>query len=430
MRVHMARPQLRPAEHFRLEEAPVLTPAPTAPYDVPIYATAKVHRDHHIEVAKALYSVPGNLIGTRVDVRADTTAGAGVLPGAVGQGPPPPTPGRPFDRPGRPAVGADHLRHAGPRRLQRLAAGHGPAVGAYAAALLDTPLPWTKMRQVYALLGLVKKWGPDRVNAACERALDAEAINVGLIGRMLERGTENGPMSPSRPAIARHGRDAAVRPRSTATSPSRQRRGGDPMNTTPTVTPELQGPAAPSQARPLPRHPPRTARPRIDQPAWDTPSSSNSSSPTRSPDARTPPLTGAPSTAGLDPTMTLDRWDDTAQITYDRAIWNELCSLRFVDAGHNAVIMGPVGVGKTFLATALGHAAIRRRISVHFERCDRLLKRLRASRLDNSHDHEIRKLLRVDLLIIDDFALQPMDSVDTADVYELIVERHRARHRQ
>ncbi len=131
-------------------------------------------------------------------------------------------------------------------------------------------------------------------------------------------------------------------------------------------------------------------------------------------------------TAGLDPTMTLDRWDDTTKITYDRAVRNELCSLRFVDAGHNAVIMGPVGVGKTFLATALGHAAVRRRFSVHFERCDRLLKRLRASRLDNSHDVEIRKLLRVDLLIIDDFALQPMDSVDTADIYELIVERHRA----
>jgi DNA replication protein DnaC len=105
--------------------------------------------------------------------------------------------------------------------------------------------------------------------------------------------------------------------------------------------------------------------------------------------------------ASLDPSMTLDRWDDTAKVTYDHAIWNELCSLRFVDGGHNAVIMGPVGVGKTFLATALGHAAIRRRYSVHFERCDRLLKRLRASRLDNSHDTEMRKLLRVDLLIVE-----------------------------
>ncbi len=86
----------------------------------------------------------------------------------------------------------------------------------------------------------------------------------------------------------------------------------------------------------------------------------------------------------------------------------------------------PVGVGKTFLASALGHAAVRRRYSVRFERCDRMLRRLRASRLDNSHDVEVRKLLRVDLLVIDDFALQPLDAADTTDVYELIVERHRA----
>jgi DNA replication protein DnaC len=130
--------------------------------------------------------------------------------------------------------------------------------------------------------------------------------------------------------------------------------------------------------------------------------------------------------AGLDPTMTLDRWDEAAKVTYDRKVWRELTSLRFVEAGHNALIMGPVGVGKTFLATALGHAAVRRRFTVHFERCDRLLKRLRASRLDNSHDAEMRKLIRVDLLIIDDFALQALDAIDTADVYELIVERHRA----
>src|SRR3546814_18659005 len=94
-------------------------------------------------------------------------------------------------------------------KLQRLAAGHGPAIGAYATALLDIPLPWTKMRQVYALLGLVKKWGPDRVNAACERALDAEAINVGPIGRLPERGTENGdghtvPHAPTAPLVTPH----------------------------------------------------------------------------------------------------------------------------------------------------------------------------------------------------------------------------------
>ena len=87
--------------------------------------------------------------------------------------------------------------------------------------------------------------------------------------------------------------------------------------------------------------------------------------------------------------------------------------------------MGPVGVGKTFLATALGHIAVRRRTSVHFERADQLFKRLRVARLDNSHDAELRKLLRVDVLIIDDFALSALDAAGTADFYELVVERHR-----
>lgn len=129
--------------------------------------------------------------------------------------------------------------------------------------------------------------------------------------------------------------------------------------------------------------------------------------------------------AGLDPHMTLDHWDDTTPAVFDRTLWNELCSLRFLEAAHNAIILGPVGVGKTFLATALGHIAIRRRRSVHFERADRLHKRLRAARLDNSHEIEIRKLLRVDLLILDDFALAPLNATDTSDIYEIIVERHR-----
>lgn len=130
-------------------------------------------------------------------------------------------------------------------------------------------------------------------------------------------------------------------------------------------------------------------------------------------------------TAGLDPAMRLENWDDTVKLSYDRATLDELVSLRFVEAAHNALILGPVGVGKTFLATALGHAAIRRRHSVHFERADQLFKRLKASRLDNSHDAEIRKLIRVDLLVLDDLCLQALDAADTADLYELVVERHR-----
>ena len=190
MRVH-GTIQARPAEVFRVEELAALRPAPTTAYDVPIYAKAKVHRDHHIEVAKALYSVPGNLIGQRVDVRADRALVRIFARGQVVKVHPRQAPGRrvtdPDDLPSERTVYAMRDLDA----LRRLATGHGSAVGIYADALLEHPLPWTKMRQVYALLGLVKKWGAVRVNTACATALEHEAINVGLIGRMLERATEN-----------------------------------------------------------------------------------------------------------------------------------------------------------------------------------------------------------------------------------------------
>ena len=130
--------------------------------------------------------------------------------------------------------------------------------------------------------------------------------------------------------------------------------------------------------------------------------------------------------AHLDPQMTLEAWDPSAKVTYDHAVLDELVSLRFVDAAQNVFVLGPVGVGKTLIANALGHVACRRRVKVHFERSDRLFRRLKAARLDASYDAEVRKLVGTDLLIIDDFALQRLDPTETADFYELVVERHKA----
>ena len=207
LRVH-GTTQARPAEVFAADEQPVLLPAPGEPYDLPIYACAKVHRDHHIEVAKALYSVPGRLIGARVEVRADRALVRIFHRGQLVKVHPRQAPGRrctdPTDLPADKSVYA--MRDL--TRLQAMAASHGAAIGAYAAALLDTPLPWTKMRRVYALLGLVKKWGAERVEAACASALDHEVINVSLIGRMLERGVEHTAMQPALPGTVIPGRFA------------------------------------------------------------------------------------------------------------------------------------------------------------------------------------------------------------------------------
>lgn len=128
--------------------------------------------------------------------------------------------------------------------------------------------------------------------------------------------------------------------------------------------------------------------------------------------------------ARLEPGMHLAAWDESAKVSFDRHLWSELVSLRFVEAHHNVVIVGPVGVGKTHLASALGHVACRRGLSVVMGRTERLLKELKASRLDHTYEREMRRLITIDLLVLDDFGLDTMDATESRDVYEIIVERH------
>ncbi len=137
MRVH-GTIQARPVGVFRLEE-PRLRPAPTEAYNVPIYTTAKVHRDHRIEVAKALYSVPGNLIGTRVEVRADRSLVRVFAGGQLVKVHPRQAPGRrvtvPHDLPEersayarpRPPPPAGRSTRPGDRHLRHRPAGHAVA---------------------------------------------------------------------------------------------------------------------------------------------------------------------------------------------------------------------------------------------------------------------------------------------------------------
>jgi DNA replication protein DnaC len=130
--------------------------------------------------------------------------------------------------------------------------------------------------------------------------------------------------------------------------------------------------------------------------------------------------------AHLDPTMQLELWDPKAKVTYDQRLLNELVTLRCVEAHAHVAIVGPVGVGKTFLAHALGHIACRRGYSVLAVRADQMLKTLKHARLDNSYEVELRKLIAVDVLLVDDFALDAMDATESRDVYEILTERHRA----
>jgi DNA replication protein DnaC len=127
--------------------------------------------------------------------------------------------------------------------------------------------------------------------------------------------------------------------------------------------------------------------------------------------------------AHLDPAMRLESWDKTSKVSFDKRMLAELTSLRFLEAHRHVVVLGPVGVGKTFVSQALGHIACRHGYHVRFTRADEMLRTLRQSRLDNSRDAEMIALTSVDLLIVDDFALEPMSKEESRDVYQLFLER-------
>lgn len=127
--------------------------------------------------------------------------------------------------------------------------------------------------------------------------------------------------------------------------------------------------------------------------------------------------------AKLDKTMRLELWDKTAKVTFEKRMLGELTSLRFLESHRHVIVLGPVGVGKTFIAQALGHLACVHGYHVCFIRADEMLHRLRQSRFDNSRDAEMTMLTTVDLLIVDDFALEPMTKEESRDVYQLFLER-------
>src|SRR5689334_19549463 len=147
----------RPAEVFAEFEAAALLPSPEAPYDVPVFARVKVHPRQQ----------PGRRSTDPADLPAEKTTYA--------------------------------MRDVA--SLARAARRHGDAIGVYAGRLLDTDLPWTKMRQVYRLLGLVRRYGAGPVETACARALEFDVVNVTKIASMLEKATEN-TAPPPRPAVA------------------------------------------------------------------------------------------------------------------------------------------------------------------------------------------------------------------------------------
>ncbi len=129
--------------------------------------------------------------------------------------------------------------------------------------------------------------------------------------------------------------------------------------------------------------------------------------------------------AGFEDAVVLEQFDWNAPLTVDRRHLQAIFSLHFLARHEHVLFVGPVGVGKTFLAQALGYAAARAGHTVLFTRADTLLKDLTQARIDHSYERAFRRYLTPALLVVDDFGLRRLSAQQSSDLYELIVERHR-----
>ncbi len=192
-----------PREAFEETEKPAMLAPPTEPFDVPLWAEhAKVHPDHHIQVARALYSVPSTHGPKVVRARADK-ASVKIYFGTdlIKIHPRKPPGGRSTDTNDYPVGKAAYALRSVDGLIAK-AKDKGLHVGIYAERMLGGPLPWTRMRQAYALLRLCDKYGDGRVEAVCQSSLAFDVVDVVRITRMLKRA-----MKPASPA---HGEGKVV----------------------------------------------------------------------------------------------------------------------------------------------------------------------------------------------------------------------------
>lgn len=120
----------------------------------------------------------------------------------------------------------------------------------------------------------------------------------------------------------------------------------------------------------------------------------------------------------------MERFDWDARITLDRERLKGLLGLEFIDRKENVILTGPVGVGKTYLANALAHAACRREHTVLIRKAAKMFKDLYAARADNTVDRELMRFVSPDLLVIDDFGLERLTPEQAHDFYEIMSERY------
>jgi DNA replication protein DnaC len=119
--------------------------------------------------------------------------------------------------------------------------------------------------------------------------------------------------------------------------------------------------------------------------------------------------------------------DFRAARSLDRGLFLKLASCEWIRARYGLLLTGPTGVGKSWLACALGHKACREDLSVTYHRAPRLFAALALARGDGRYAKMLRGLARVDLLILDDWGPEKLDDQQRRDLLEIVEDRHERR---
>ncbi|MFF9899102.1 ATP-binding protein [Streptomyces longispororuber] len=137
---------------------------------------------------------------------------------------------------------------------------------------------------------------------------------------------------------------------------------------------------------------------------------------------RGPPPRWPPAPA-FEQRVTLEEFDFTASSKLPAPQIRDLGALRWLHAGESVILFGPVGVGKTHIAQALGHLAVCQGAHVRFAKTSRILADLAGGHADRTWEKRLRKLVRSDVLSLDDFAIRQLSAAQADDLYELVSER-------
>ena len=117
-------------------------------------------------------------------------------------------------------------------------------------------------------------------------------------------------------------------------------------------------------------------------------------------------------------------FDFAFQPSIDKQQIDELCTMRFLESAENVVFLGPPGVGKTHLATALGMEAAKHRFSTYYINCHTLIEQLKKAHYENRLPDRLKVLAKYKLLIIDEIGYLPMDIQGANLFFQLITRRY------